>query len=495
MSNNNTSFENNQFRQVRVQKLNDLQNSGIEPYAYKFERSHKAAAIHKQYQSLENAEESQDEIRVAGRIMSIRNSGMFIDLYDDSGKIQIFSHAQISLEESLELLKKLDMGDFIGVHGTVRRTPRGELTVNAKTVEILSKTLLPLPEQYYGLNDVETRYRQRYLDLLVNEQTRNTLKQRCNIIATIRNLLQSKEFLEVETPMLHSIPGGASALPFVTHHNALDMELYLRIAPELYLKRLIVGGLSEKIFEINRCFRNEGISTRHNPEFTTLELYQAYADYNDMMSLTEEIVRTCCQTLHGTTKIAFGEIELDFGTPWKKASMLTLVMENTGKDFLNLDLAQAKDEAIQLGVNVTKCDNWGKVVEAVFAEKVEPLLVQPTHVTDLPRDISPLARAHRSDPRLTERFETYVNTWEIANAFSELTDPIDQRDRFAGQLRSRESGDLEAQQIDEDFLIALEYGMPPCGGLGIGIDRLAMLLTNSHSIRDVIAFPTMRAKA
>jgi lysyl-tRNA synthetase class 2 len=395
----------------------------------------------------------------------------------------------------MNLLQNLDVGDFIGIIGLVRRTPRGELTINTQEIQLLSKALLPLPDKYHGLTDVETRYRQRYLDLIMNPEARETLRLRSQIISTIRSHLTKNDFIEVETPMLHPIPGGAIARPFLTHHNALDMDLYLRVAPELYLKRLVAGGLSDKVFEINRCFRNEGLSTRHNPEFTSVEIYQAYVDFETMMDLTERIVCHVMQRVLNTLKIKFGAYEIDFSSPWPRKSMLQLIADETGINFLDFeDANQAKKAATEIGVDVSEYHNWGKVVEGVFSEKVEHKLIQPIHVTEHPRDISPLAKAHPKDSRLTERFETFINCWEIANAFSELVDPIDQKERFEVQMACKIEGDREAHEFDEDFITALEYGMPPTGGLGIGIDRLVMLLTNSSSIRDVIAFPTMRKK-
>ena len=490
-----TTALDNEQRQVRINKMLQLREMGIEPYPYKFDKTHYAQEIQDKYAGLADGEETQDEVRIAGRIMSLRNSGMFIDLHDMTGKVQVFSHkAQLS-EEQLKLLNMLDLGDFIGVRGKVRKTPRGEITVNSEEIVLLTKTLLPLPEKYHGLTDVEIKYRHREVDLIINEETRDTLRKRSQVITSIRNLLNDKGYMEVETPMLHTIAGGASAKPFTTHHNTLDMDLFLRIAPELYLKRLVVGGLSEKVYEINRCFRNEGISTRHNPEFTTIELYEAYVDYNDMMDLTEEIFRNAAQLVIGKTKIQFGEQEIDYGAPWARKPMLELIQEQTGIDFLKIeDDKEARDAAKKIGVETGEHDSWGKVVEHVFADKVEQTLIQPTHVIDFPREISPLAKVHRNNPRLTERFETIINTWEVANAFSELTDPIDQKARFEDQMKERASGDDEAQAMDQDFVTALEYGLPPTGGLGIGIDRMVMLLTGSPSIRDVIAFPTMRHK-
>jgi lysyl-tRNA synthetase, class II len=377
----------------------------------------------------------------------------------------------------------------------VRRTPRGELTINATAVSILAKALRPLPEKHHGLSDVELRYRQRYLDLIMNPQSRDTLRRRSRIVAAMRGYLVERGYVEVETPMLHTIPGGASAKPFVTHHNALDIDLYLRIAPELHLKRLLVGGFADKLFEINRCFRNEGLSPRHNPEFTTLELYEAYVDYTAMMRLTEELVTAAAETVLGTLRFGYGGTAIDLSPPWPRRSMSDLVREETGVDFLAFGNASAaREAAARLGAVLTGGENWGQALEAAFAARVEDTLIQPIHVTGFPRDISPLAKADRNDPRLVERFETYTYGWEIANAFSELNDPQDQRERFEAQMRARAAGDEEAQPLDEDYVTALEYGLPPCGGLGIGIDRLTMLLSDSPSIRDVIAFPTLRPR-
>ena len=483
------------LRAVRIGKLDGLRALGIDPYPYSFARTHDAAELDQLYTGLAAGAETRERVRVAGRIRAIRNSGMFIDLHDASGKIQIFCHRDKLPPEGLAVLGLLDIGDLIGAEGLVRRTSRGELTVNADAVAVLAKTLRPLPEKYHGLADIELRYRQRYLDLIMNQESRKTLRQRSQVIAAMRSHLVERGYLEVETPMLHTIPGGASAKPFVTHHNALDMDLYLRIAPELHLKRLLVGGVAEKLFEINRCFRNEGISPRHNPEFTTLELYEAYVDYTAMMRLTEELVTTVAEAVVGTLKINYGGTVIDLSPPWPRRGMVELVHGATGVDFLALeDAAAARQAAAGLGAALTGAENWGQAVEAAFAAHVEDTLIQPVHVTGFPRDISPLAKADRADPRLAERFETYIYGWEVANAFSELTDPLDQRARFEAQMSARAAGDEEAQPLDEDYVTALEYGLPPCGGLGIGIDRLVMLLTDSPSIRDVIAFPTLRPR-
>ncbi|HVC54374.1 MAG TPA: lysine--tRNA ligase [Stellaceae bacterium] len=483
------------FRRVRLDKLDALRGLGIDPYPVSFSRSDEAAALDMRHAALPSGAETNEDVRVAGRIRAIRNSGMFIDLHDASGKIQVFSHKDYLSPDGFALLRLLDIGDLIGVEGRVRRTPRGELTVNATALTLLAKALRPLPEKYHGLADIELRYRQRYLDLIMNPQSRETLRRRSHIIAALRAHLLDRGYLEVETPMLHTIPGGAAARPFVTHHNALDIDLYLRIAPELHLKRLVVGGLSDKVFEINRCFRNEGLSPRHNPEFTSLELYEAYSDYTAMMALTEQLVAHVAEAAAGGLRLSYGGTPIDLTPPWPRRGMAELVLEATGVDFLAIgDAASARDAARQLGCTLGGNENWGQVLEAVFGARVEDTLIQPTHVIGFPRDISPLAKADRSDPRLVERFETYVNGWEIANAFSELNDPLDQRARFAAQMLAREAGDEEAQPLDEDYVVALEYGLPPCGGLGLGIDRLTMLLTDSPSIRDVIAFPTLRPR-
>lgn len=491
-----TQTAQDKIRDTRIQKLTDIVDKGINPYPYTFDRTACAEELQEKYKDLENGIETEDTYSVAGRIMAMRNNGMFMDLMDSSGKIQVFCHKENIGEDNFKALKLVDIGDIIGVTGTIRRTPRGELSLKTKEYKILSKSLLPLPEKFHGLTDVETRYRQRYLDMIVNPEVRDTFAKRSKIIQAIREYLTKHGFLEVETPMLQTMAGGAAARPFITHHNTLDMEMYMRIAPELHLKRLMVGGLSEKIFEINRNFRNEGLSPRHNPEFTMLELYQSFVDYNEMMALLENMVAHAAQEVLGTTKVKFGEHELDFTPPWDRKTMLGIVKEYTDIDFNEfLEPTEAAAEAEKIGIEIEEGDSWGKIIDKVFEEKVEPHLIQPIHILDYPRDISPLAKAHRDNPRLVERFESRVNGWEISNAFSELTDPIDQRGRFEQQAIAKAQGDDEAHPIDEDYINALEYGLAPCGGLGVGIDRLVMLLTDSHTIRDVIAFPTMRPKA
>ena len=484
-----------QIRQTRIQKLTDLADNGVNPYPYVFNKDANAADLQEKYKDLPAGEETEDFYSVAGRVMAIRNTGMFIDLMDASGKIQVFSHKENLSEKQIKILKLIDIGDIVGFYGSIRRTPRGELSIKSTDLKLLSKSLLPLPEKFHGLTDVETRYRQRYVDMIINEDVRKTFRTRSLIIQKIREHLTSQGFLEVETPMLHPQAGGANARPFVTHHNTLDMDMFLRIAPELYLKRLMVGGVSEKIFEINRSFRNEGIDTRHNPEFTMMELYQAYVDYNEMMVLTENLVSSIAQEVLGTMKIPYGEHTLDLTPPWDRKTMLGSIKEVAGIDFNTIfTVEEAKEKAKSIGVNADDCENWGQVVERVFEEKIEPSLIQPVHIIDYPRDISPLAKVHRDNDRLTERFETRINGWEVANAFSELTDPIDQRMRFEAQMQAKAAGDEEAMPIDEDYICALEHGVPPMGGLGIGIDRIVMLLTNSPSIRDVIAFPTLKKR-
>ena len=488
--------EENQFRAARLEKLEALRKLGVEPYPYVFPVTAAAAALDAKYADLPAGTNTDDAVAVAGRVRAMRNNGMFVDLHDATGKIQIFNHKDFLAPEQFQLLKLLDLGDIIGVDGKIRRTPRGELTVNATRLTLLTKALLPLPEKYHGLADVETRYRQRYLDLIMSADSTKTLRDRSRIIASIRRLLTARGFLEVETPMLQAIPGGAAAKPFITHHNTLDIDLYLRISPELYLKRLLVGGLSDKVFEINRNFRNEGISPRHNPEFTLLELYQAYVDYFAMMEMTEHLIAETAREVCGTTNVTYQGQAIDLSPPWKRAPMADLVLAHTGIDFLAIERdADARNEVRRLGIELPDTARWGHALYAAFEARVESTLIQPIHVMDFPREVSPLTKAHRADPRLTERFETFIHGGEYANAYSELNDPVDQLARFEAQMHERELGDEEAQRLDKDFVTALEYGMPPAGGLGIGIDRLVMLLTDSASIRDVIAFPTLRPRS
>ena len=488
------SGESTIYRDSRLAKLKVLEEKGYNPYPYRFQPNAFAADLQDKYKNLEAGTDTEDRVTVAGRAMAVRNSGMFIDLKDASGKIQVFCHKNHLSEDDLGLLKNLDVGDIIGVSGYVRRTPRGELSIAAEKFDIISKSLQPLPEKFHGLTDIDARYRQRYVDFIVNDDAKAIFEKRCQITSAIRRYFEENGFLEVETPMLHPIMGGANAKPFITHHNTLDMDLYLRIAPELYLKRLVVGGF-DRVFEIGRNFRNEGIDKSHNPEFTALEAYQAYADYNDMAELIPNLIRYVAQKVLGTTVINFNGKEIDLGQPFVKKSMLELVKEYTGADFMAAQtLDEAKAMASAIGVDASDCISWGKVVSEVFDARVEEHLIQPTLVMDMPRDISPLAKTHRSNPRLVEHFDAYVAGMEMGCAYSELSNPLEQRARFEAQCADREAGDEEAQMLDEDFINALEIGFPPTGGMGMGIDRLAILLTGAETIRDVIAFPTLRKK-
>ena len=481
----------NELLLVRRKKLDELRGKGIDPFGTKFERTHRAQEIMDGFADLENT-----QVTIAGRIMAKRNMGKatFVHIQDVSGKIQVYVRVNEVGEEQYELFTHFDIGDIIGVTGKVFKTQRGETSVWANEITLLSKSLRPLPEKWHGLKDVELRYRQRYVDLIVNPEVKDVFIIRSKIIRAIRNYLDKLGFLEVETPMMHPIAGGAAARPFVTHHNTLDMELYLRIAPELYLKRLLVGGM-EMVYELNRTFRNEGISTKHNPEFTMLELYQAYADYQDMMNLTEQLVSTVANEVLGTMKIEYEGQAIDLTPPWNRIPMLEAIKQYTGVDFTRVtDDIQAREAAKKLGLNVEEGESRGNIINEVFEEFVEPKLVQPTFITDYPIEISPLAKRKSEDPAYTYRFEAFIFAREMANAFSELNDPIDQEQRFRKQVEKRAAGDDEAHQMDEDYVNALEYGMPPAGGLGIGIDRLVMLLTNSSSIRDVLFFPQMKPR-
>lgn len=497
MSNEGLNNEelNDQF-QVRRDKMNKMREEGIDPFGERYDRSHQSAQIIAEYDefSKEDLEEKDAQVTIAGRMMTKRGKGKagFAHIQDLAGQIQIYVRKDSVGEEAYELFKSSDLGDIIGVTGTVFKTNVGELSIKATGFEILTKALRPLPDKYHGLKDVEQRYRQRYLDLIVNPESKQTFIMRSKIIQSMRRYLDSKGYLEVETPTMHSIPGGASARPFITHHNALDMPLYMRIAIELHLKRLIVGGL-EKVYEIGRVFRNEGVSTRHNPEFTMIELYEAYADYKDIMNLTENLIAHIAQEVLGTTTIQYGEDEIDLKPEWKRLHMVEAVKAATGVDFWQeMSVEEAKQHAADHGIEITKNMTVGHIINEFFEQKVEETLVQPTFIYGHPVEISPLAKKNPEDPRFTDRFELFIVRREHANAFTELNDPIDQRERFEAQLKEREEGNDEAHLMDDDFVEALEYGMPPTGGLGIGIDRLIMLLTNSPSIRDVLLFPQMR---
>ena len=495
-----------EIRATRIEKVGQIKELGLNPYAYKWESSHHAAKLQEKYAELPAGEEIEDEVAIAGRIVARRVFGKlaFFELQDETGKIQLYlEKKRINNTMSEDLvgafnhLKKLsDTGDILGVKGTVKRTEKGELSVYVSEYKFLTKSLLPLPDKWHGLTDTEKRYRQRYVDLIVNPQVRETFRIRAKITAGIRRYLETREFLEIETPVLQSEAGGAEARPFVTYHNTLEMDLYLRIATELHLKRLIVGGF-ERVFEMGRIFRNEGVSTRHNPEFTSIEVYQAYADYHDMMALTETMISDVAQEVLGTTKVNYQGEDIDLTPPWRRVTMHEAVQDATGVDFaIYDDFNSAKTAAKDAGIEVpTDCKTIGKLLNEAFEQKVETTLIQPTFVTDYPVEISPLAKPHRDKPGLVERFELFIVGRETANSFSELTDPLDQRARLEAQAAKKAAGDLEANDIDEDFLAALEYGMPPTGGLGIGIDRLVMLLTDSPSIRDVIAFPLLKSQS
>ncbi|MFF5996814.1 lysine--tRNA ligase [Lysinibacillus sp. KU-BSD001] len=481
---------------VRRQKMTDIRQGGLDPFGSRFERTHLSNEVKQENEAFtkEQLEESLREVVIAGRIMTKRGKGKagFAHIQDLGGQIQIYVRKDAIGEEAYEIFNKADLGDIVGVKGNVFRTQVGELSVKATEFTFLTKSLRPMPEKFHGLTDVEQRYRQRYLDLMTNEESKETFIVRSKIIRAIRNYLDNHGYLEVETPMLHTIAGGAAARPFITHHNALDMELYMRIAIELHLKRLIVGGL-EKVYEIGRVFRNEGISTRHNPEFTMIELYEAYADYKDIMDLTENLIAHVAQEVLGTTTVQYGEDTIELGVGWKRVHMVDAVKEATGVDFWNpMSVEEARTLAAEHGVEIKPAHEVGHIINEFFEQKVEETLVQPTFVTGHPVEISPLAKKNPEDPRFTDRFELFIVRREHANAFTELNDPIDQRERFEAQLAEKEAGNDEAHEMDNDFIEALEYGMPPTGGLGIGIDRLIMLLTNSPSIRDVLLFPTMR---
>lgn len=483
---------------VRREKMQAFRDHGMDPFGGRFERTHLSQEIIEQYGELskEELEETPHEVVIAGRVMTKRGKGKagFAHIQDLKGQIQIYVRKDAIGEDAYEFYNTVDLGDILGIKGTVFKTNVGELSVKAKEVEFLTKALRPLPEKFHGLKDVEQRYRQRYLDLLTSESSKETFILRSRIIQSMRRYLDNAGFLEVETPMLHSIAGGAAAKPFITHHNALDMELYIRIAIELHLKRLIVGGL-EKVYEIGRVFRNEGISTRHNPEFTMLELYEAYADYNDIMALTENLVAHVAQEVLGTTTVQYGEDEIDLAVGWKRLHMADAVKEYTGVDFWKqMTKEEAQALAKEHNIDVKPTMEVGHILNEFFEQKVEEQLVQPTFIFGHPVEISPLAKKNPEDERFTDRFELFIVRREHANAFTELNDPIDQRQRFEAQLVEKAEGNDEAHEMDEDFIEALEYGLPPTGGLGIGIDRLIMLLTDSSSIRDVLLFPQMRPK-
>lgn len=484
----------NELIAQRIKKRDELREMGIDPYGMPYEVTHLAQEVHEEYgeKGADILERDPVEVSVAGRMVALRSFGKaaFSHLQDSSGRIQVYFRKDI-LGEDYKVVKKLDIGDIVGVKGELFRTKTGELTVMVREFKLLTKSLRPLPEKWHGLRDVEIRYRQRYLDLIVNPEVRKTFETRSRIIKFIRDFLENEGFIEVETPMMHQIPGGATARPFKTHHNALGIDLYLRIAPELYLKRLLVGGY-ERVFEINKNFRNEGISTRHNPEFTMLEFYVAYRDYNFLMNFTERMFSELLETICGGMKIRYGDVEIDFTPPWKRVTMYDALREAGVPEEIFADYEKARDWALKNGIDVKDAVSLAKVLDEIFKEKVEPGLTGPVFITDYPVELSPLAKRKKDNPELVERFELFIASREIANAFTELNDPEDQMERFQKQVEAKEKGDEEAHWMDTDFIRALEYGMPPAAGEGIGIDRLVMLLTNSQSIRDVILFPQMK---
>ena len=480
----------NEIVALRRERLKELKAAGHDPFKIV---GYDVDATSKKILS-DYAAYDAKRVSLAGRLISKRLMGKagFAHIRDAEGDIQLYFRIDALGEEKYDEFKKIDIGDIIGVKGEVFTTHKGEISVKVADFTLLTKSLRPLPEKYHGLKDTEIRYRKRYLDLIVNPEVKDVFVKRSAIIASIRTFLNERGFIEVETPILNTIMGGANARPFVTHHNTLDMDMYLRIAPELYLKRLIVGGF-DKVYEMGRLFRNEGMDTRHNPEFTTMELYQAYADYSDMMDITEELYKYCAEKVLGTTLLNYQGEEVDLGKKWERVTMTDIVKKVTGIDFGgDPDMTAIRAQAKALGVELAPDDGWGNALYKVFDEKVEETLTGPIFVIDYPVEVSPLAKRKPSDPRLTERFEFFINAREMGNAFSELNDPEDQRARFEDQVKKREKGDDEAQMMDEDYVTALEYGLPPTGGLGIGIDRMVMLFTDSASIRDVLLFPTMK---
>lgn len=483
----------------RLQKLHELREQGTNPYPYRFDRTTTLAALRKEYGALEPGTETEVAVAVAGRVMLLRDSGklIFATMRDRDDEVQLFISKAVVGDEAFEAIKSLDLGDWVGVHGTVMTTRKGELSVKVEQLELLSKAVRPMPDKWHGLTDTDTRFRQRYADLIVNDEARKNFRIRHEIIASFRRTLHGRGYIEVETPVLHVEAGGAHARPFITHHNTLDMQLYLRIALELHLKRLIVGGM-ERVFEIGRIFRNEGISTRHNPEFTMMELYQAFADVEDVIEITETLITRAAIDATGTSIVTVfrpdgGHEEIDLAQPWRRARMIDLVEEATG---VAVHPSQPVDDlralAAKHGVSVNPRWGSGKIIEELFEALAEHTLIAPTFVTGHPVEISPLARVDRNDPHLTERFELFVGARELANGYSELNDPVEQRLRFEDEQAAKDAGDAERGTVDEDYLRALEYGLPPTGGLGIGMDRVAMLIAGVNSIKEVILFPTLR---
>ena len=488
------SQEDNELIKNRIEKLKNLISMDIDPYPSNYKRTHTSKEAIDYFEKNENKDLEVEEISIAGRIMSIRDMGkaIFIDLLDGDGRIQVLCRAN-TLEEQFKNIPNLDLGDWLGVKGKLFRTRTGQITVLANNYDILCKSIRPLPEKWHGLTDIELRFRQRYLDLISNEQSKNTALNRSKIIKAIRNFMDNKGFIEVETPVLVPVAAGASAHPFITHHNQLNQQLYLRVATELYLKKLIVGGL-EKVYEIGRVFRNEGVDFYHNPEFTMLESYQAFADYNDMMIMVEEMISSVADEIYGTKVLEFNGTKIDFTPPWPRLDLRETIKEFSGIDYIeNLDIDSLSKEMKRLGIDVDKQVSWGGMMDKLISSKVEPNLIQPSFLVDYPISMSPLAKKKTSDPRVVERFEGFVAGMEICNSFTELNDPIDQRERFEQQEDLRDKFEKEEMdRLDEDFLVAIEHGMPPTGGIGIGLDRITMLLCNQKTIREVILFPHLR---
>ncbi|MCG9126274.1 lysine--tRNA ligase [Candidatus Poribacteria bacterium] len=488
--------ESNDLMQQRKEKVNEIRDAGINPYPHQYTPTHSTTLIHKEFEDADETPNEDSKVTIAGRIMTKRDHGKssFAHLQDSGGQIQIYIRRGNVEQDSYQIYRKVDVGDIIGVSGTVFRTRTGELTILADSIELLSKSIRPLPEKWHGLQDKQTRYRQRYADLIMNPEVKDVFIKRTKIVQAIRDMLNDDNFIEVETPVLQPIYGGASARPFTTYHNTLDQPLYLRIANELYLKRLIVGGF-DRVYEFSRDFRNEGMDRDHNPEFTMLELYQAYADYQEIMELTENLIAQTVEKLHGTTKIQYQEQELDFTPPWNRITMVESIKQNSDFDPESLSDDELYTKVVNAGIELAGDESKGEIIAELFDTFVEDKLIQPTFIYDYPIEVSPFAKKKPENPEYVERFEFFISGMEVGNAFSELNDPIDQRQRFLEQASNLEKGDEEAFMVDEDYLRALEYGMPPTGGLGIGIDRLTMLLTDQYSIRDVILFPQMRPES
>ena len=480
---------------IKRSEIENIKKEGIDPFGQRFERKHKIGEVIQKFNQLGIGESSQEKVTIAGRIMALRKHGKaaFADIEDIEGRMQIYIKSNKVGQKTFELFSKIDVGDIIGITGLVFRTKMGELTIFTEELTLLCKSIRSLPEKWHGLKDIETRYRKRYLDLIVNSSVRDIFIKRSKVIRSLRNFLDSKGYLEVETPIMQPIPGGATARPFITHHNALDRDFYLRIAPELYLKRLLVGGL-EKVYELSRNFRNEGISTKHNPEFTMVELYEAYGNYHTMMQITEKLIVYIVKNVLGKLEIEYQGKLINFSSPWKKISMHDSIQETCGIDMEKLPEKDFVKIIRENNLDIKNSASRGEITNELFEKYVEPTLIQPTFIIDYPLEVSPLSKQKKDNPELVERFELFINSMELANAFTELNDPTEQKRRFEEQAAKKEAGDLESHFMDKDYIEALEYGLPPAGGLGIGIDRLMMLLTNSSSIKEVILFPQLKTK-